>query len=542
MPQSLRVNSTRQSGGSHSRRYHTRAPISHVDEMLFGSPQKMCAHDDQDKLHCSGPVPVQKKKTPETIRIITKDLIRSLKCYSRVPGKDPSGLSVILHPSEMNRIMEESQTLSKQERGAILEAKTKERQKAMDSAEDRKVQIRLADMSRKKNQGLSDLEAEAQQRAQYLLEKANEMRMEQEDEVKKLNTLIVGAQCQAVLDAQIAEKHQIHKELQEEERRLDAMMEVDRRQALEEQDHVNELNKRKRVLGKLHIVKQIQEQLDQRMLQDEVRAQEGEQILKDLEKLQMEELQTLQRRREDQRQLLLEIQKINEQSLRAKECKKEEEKLADLHALEYTRQKMEREAEYEAEQQRIKKEKEKEVAQLRALQERERDHRAEQDELRARRNQEAAEREWRKREKEQARKKVEEQERLKAERQQQIMQKERLLSIEAGRNRAEFERVLRAQQEAIAHEQQRDGMQKRQAMRCGEEIQQQMREREVLILKKRGDLLQESKRIQEESRHHQAQLELMMQRKLRDLKAAGLPDKYCNQVERKARILPPLTH
>lgn len=58
-----------------------------------------------------------------------------------------------------------------------------------DSAEDRKAQIRLADMSRKKNQGLSDLEAEAQQRAQYLLEKANEMRMEQEDEVKRLNTV-----------------------------------------------------------------------------------------------------------------------------------------------------------------------------------------------------------------------------------------------------------------------------------------------------------------------------------------------------------------
>ncbi|XP_048836914.1 cilia- and flagella-associated protein 45 isoform X2 [Brienomyrus brachyistius] len=538
MPQSLRFNSTRQSGGSHSRRYHTRAPTSHVDEMLFGTLQKMCAHDDQEKLHCSGSVSVQKKKTPETIRIITKDLIRSLK----VPGKDPSGLSIILHPSEMNRIMEESQTLSKQERGAILEAKTKERQKAMDSAEDRKVQIRLADVSRKKNQGLSDLEAEAQQRAQYLLEKANEMRMEQADEVKKLNTLILGAQCQAVLDAQIAEKHQIHNELQEEDWRLDAMMEVDRRKALEEQDHINELNKQKRVLGKLHIVKQIQEQLDQRMLQDELQAQEGEQILKDLEKLQMEELQTLQRRREDQWQLLLEIQKINEQSLRAKECKKEEEKLADLRALEYTRQKMEREAEYEAEQQRIKKEKEKEVAQLRALQERERDHRAEQDELRARRNQEAAEREWRKKEKEQTRKKVEEQERLKAERQHQIMQKEHLLSIEAGRNRAEFERVLRAQQEAIAHEQQRDEMQKRQAMRCGEEIQQQMREREVLILKQRRDLLQESKRIQEESRHHQAQLEVMMQRKLRYLKAAGLPEKYCKQVERKARVLPPLTH
>ena len=44
-----------------------------------------------------------------------------------------------------------------------------------------------ANMSRRKNQALNDLEEEARDRAQYLLEKANAMRMEQEDEVKRLN-------------------------------------------------------------------------------------------------------------------------------------------------------------------------------------------------------------------------------------------------------------------------------------------------------------------------------------------------------------------
>lgn len=47
--------------------------------------------------------------------------------------------------------------------------------------------MQQADLSRQKNQGLSDLEAEASGRAQYLLERANTLRMEQEDEVKKLN-------------------------------------------------------------------------------------------------------------------------------------------------------------------------------------------------------------------------------------------------------------------------------------------------------------------------------------------------------------------
>lgn len=66
-----------------------------------------------------------------------------------------------------------------------------------------------------------------------------------------------------------------------------------------------------------------------------------------------------------------------------------------------------------------------------------------QDALRACRNQEAAEREWRRKEKEQTKKRLEEEERLKAARLQQITHKERMLSIEAGRERAEFERVLR---------------------------------------------------------------------------------------------------
>lgn len=59
--------------------------------------------------------------------------------------------------------------------------------------------------------------------------------------------LILGAQCHAVRDAQILERQQILAELQEEERRLDAMMEVDRRRALEAQEQIDELRKHQRI-------------------------------------------------------------------------------------------------------------------------------------------------------------------------------------------------------------------------------------------------------------------------------------------------------
>lgn len=59
--------------------------------------------------------------------------------------------------------------------------------------------------------------------------------------------LILGAQCQATRDAQIQEKKQIQAEMSEEEKRLDAMMEVERRKALETVEQIDELRKHQRI-------------------------------------------------------------------------------------------------------------------------------------------------------------------------------------------------------------------------------------------------------------------------------------------------------
>uniref|UniRef100_A0AAY5JZD1 Cilia- and flagella-associated protein 45 n=1 Tax=Esox lucius TaxID=8010 RepID=A0AAY5JZD1_ESOLU len=433
-------------GSVHSRRYRTRALTSHVDETLFGTTKQVS--------HISCDV-----KETERFRIITKDLIRDLK----IPSEDPSGLSIILRPSEIQRIATASRVPTREEREAMLEAQQKEREMAMDAAEERKAHIRQADLSRQKNQGLSELEAEAKERAQYLLERANAMRMEQEDE------LILGAQCHAVRDAQILERQQILTELQEEERRLDAMMEVDRRKALEAQEQIDELRKHQRI----------------QMLQDEIKEQEGQQMLENLERIQMEVLE-----KEERQRLQQEILRINEESFLAKERKNRRDLLTS------GQWNTPREAEYEAEQRRIMREKEKEVARLRAMQERERDHKAEQWlTLNARRNQEAAERDWRKKEKEQLKKKAEVEERLKAARLQQVTHKEHLLSIEAGRERAEFERVLRAQQASISKEKEKEEKHRIKLLRHAEVVRQQVREREMQAIALRKEIYKEGDRL-----------------------------------------------
>ena len=67
--------------------------------------------------------------------------------------------------------------------------------------------------------------------------------------------------------------------------------------------------------------------------------------------------------------------------------------------VEYLKAKEERELAYQNELERQRIEKEKEIARLRALQERAQDKQAEKDALRAKRHQEAYEREWRQKEK-----------------------------------------------------------------------------------------------------------------------------------------------
>lgn len=52
--------------------------------------------------------------------------------------------------------------------------------------------MKLKEILRKKNEKLNDLEEEAKERAQYLLERAANLRMEQEDEIKSLSEVRGG--------------------------------------------------------------------------------------------------------------------------------------------------------------------------------------------------------------------------------------------------------------------------------------------------------------------------------------------------------------
>ncbi|XP_021016542.1 cilia- and flagella-associated protein 45 [Mus caroli] len=523
-------------------RYRTKAMNSEVDESLFGGVKP----SSQGK--SDSPIVVIRDKhairktlsalglehKPETIQLITRDMVRELI----VPTEDPSGESLIISPEEFERIKWASQVLTKEELNAREQALKKEKEAILEAVTIRKKIMKQKEMAWNNNKKLSDLEEVARERAQNLLQRANKLRMEQEEELKDMSKIILNAKCHAIRDAQILEKQQIQKELDEEERRLDHMMEIDRRESLQRQEDRERKRREERVRGKRHIVEQIKKNEEERSLQAEHREQEKEQMLAYLDRLQEEDLQDLERRHQEKLKMQAEIKRINDENQRQKAEMLAQERLADQMVMEFTKKKMAREAEYEAEQEKIRREKEKEIARLRALQEKAQDYQAEQDALRAKRNQEVADREWRRKEKENAQKKIETEEKLRKSRLEQVAFKEHTLAVQVQRDRDEFERILRAQREQIEREKQEQEKKAKGCLQHANELRRQVRENQQKHVQNRLATFEEGRRLKEEAEKRRERIEDIKKQKLEELRATGLPEKYCIEVERKANILP----
>ncbi|CAB4014147.1 Hypothetical predicted protein [Paramuricea clavata] len=541
------VGSVESRGSSGSRRslnrqYRTVNKTSTVDESLFGSPNKTRQRQNTgnefpltNSPHTSPFSTKRRSNEPEVIEIITKDMIRKLK----VPQPDPSGKSVVLENYDFSRIKSAARVLNKEEQLKVVEEAKRRKAELMNACEERKNFMQTMELNRKENEKLSDLEQEAKEKSQYLLEKATEQMEEQEDEIKKLNELILNAKCHAIRDAQLVEKVEVKKEMLDEETRLDEMMELERRKALQEYEEREKARQIERIKGAQVIQQQIADNEQKRLLDEQRKDQETQAMLQYLEKLQQEDLDELIKKRETQKQLMEDVSKANNEILRLKKMKDEQEKLADIKVLEYLKEKLAREEAYQEELERARVEREKEIARLRAQQERAKDKQAERDALRAKRNQEEAERNWRRKEKEDAEKKAETEQMLKEARKRQVKDKEHFLAVQAARDRTEFERVLVAQQERQHRDEQIEKQDAVQRHHYAQDIREQISEKEKERVHLRKAYFEEGEKLNKEAKERRQKLDEIKRRKLKELKEAGVPDKYCNEVARRITA-PPL--
>ncbi|VDL19210.1 unnamed protein product [Hymenolepis diminuta] len=445
--------------------------------------------------------------------------------------------SVFLSKDDLERIHKRTHILSEEElKEKELSEKTL-KEKLMQESTQRREEMKKLDMERRANEKLNDLEEEARKQSQHLLTKAMEQRQDEEEEIKQLNSAITNAKIQAIRDAQLLEKEQIKKEMAEENDRLDRMMEIDRQNALKIQAAIEAKRKEEEMLGACEIIKQINQIEQDRLLALEKSEQENMAMRRKIADEMLEEMNRRIDQRTKQIELKEELDKYSNLVREMKLKKAEDDRKFDLKIQQEQQAKAEREAALEAEQLRIRKEKEMEINRLRGMQERAIDSQAEKDALRAKRAMEENERQWRRKELEAARKAQAVKEEMKQERIKAKEYKTQLLAMEATRNKMEFERVLRHQKEMIAKDKLEEEKRQKMKAECSRELKKQICEKEQQRIAERNAFFEEGIRNEEEARLRRMRLIEAKNRKMNELRKAGIPEKYLADVERKAGLL-----
>jgi len=512
-------------GGSSqgSQRYRTVNHSADVDETLFGT-----GGHQANRTRGGG------RDSGKEITIVGKDTVQVRKrMNANAGGANPKGEAIVIAASELNRLRENSKLLTKEEekeQKMISEAAYAER---MQKSVARKEKIRMMEEERKKNALLADKEKDGRAQKNSVLERAKQMLDEDMDDVKHMNQMMLYSKVVTIRDAQIQEKRSVQAEKEEEERCLDAMMEIERLKALKmyEEREKERLHDQRR--GAKVIIEQIKDRQAQRMREEEQRDQERAFILKQIESLKAEEVEQQRQKKMAAERLMQEVNMANSAAMNIKEEKMLSEKLEEQKIIEYQESKEARERELEEEKARVAAEKEKETARLRAMQEKAQDKAAEMDALRAKRAMEAAERAAREKERMEREREEAINKELAEARKQQQAEKERRLGEQAKFERDEFERIIEVQMQQEDAERQRQGEEKDMRHRHVGELRGQIAAREECSLQERRDFLEEGNVVRAQIGNERRKLEKIKTRKIDELAKAGVPDKYRAELARK---------
>jgi len=460
----------------------------------------------------------------------------SRKQIEKLVGKQPM-------PGNVESIVISDKDLQRMKTAAVIEtakdvAQRKKRMEADKEARQRKSKERKEKMiqmevERKKNAPLTETEKKQKKKSLGILAKAQSMLDEELDQVKHMNQMVAYGKCVTIRDAQIQEKVLIENEEDKNEAELDKMMEIERLRAISKYEKVETEKKKFAKESAKMIVQQMEHREHERELALEVKEQEQLQMLKHIERLAQEEKEEAERKKEAGKVLLKTVLEANSSQINRKQQLKDEDRMEDEKIAAYVREREAREAAHAAEQDRIKAEKEAEVSKLRAMQEKMADTKAEQDALRAKRAQEAAEREWRAKELKAAQDRDARIKDLAMSREQQMQDKEMKLAEQAQLEKEEFDRILRVQLEAERAEKAEVQAKREAALKHSDHIRDQIKFNGALRKQAKNNFLKEGQQLRERMEAEREKVEEIKIQKLEALEIAGVPKKYRAELESK---------
>lgn len=176
-----------------------------------------------------------------------------------------------------------------------------------------------------------------------LLTKAQTLMDEEQDDVKKMNQMVLYSKVVTIRDQQLIESKKLEEEWVREQKKLDLMMEIERLKDLQEQEERQKRRKEAQYRGASVIIDQIKEREQLRMREQEMREKERLQLLKNIEDQDRVENEKQAKKKETISKMMVEVKASNAQALDLREQKKAEEKRLEEEILEYQRQRREKE-------------------------------------------------------------------------------------------------------------------------------------------------------------------------------------------------------
>lgn len=437
-----------------------------------------------------------------------------------------------LRKADLDRMLKASPIMTAEDKALAKKEAEARREQAQAVSKARKEKMLKLEEEAKKNSPPTETALLKQQVDVATLSRAQHLLQEEKDDVKRMNQMMLYSKCVTIRDAQIEEKRQMMQENEDDNRKQDLMMEIERIKALEEYETREKQRLDERRKGAKVLEDQINEREKERVRQEELRDQERIQMLREIERLKEMELQAQIEKKLQAKELMEQVAAANSEQIKRKELMKIREKQEEVKITQYIRAKELREQELAAEKERIAREKEMETARLRSMQERANDKQSEMDELRARRYQEAKEREWRAKERATAERQAAMTRELADAREAQKNSKFKQRADMAHVEHDDFMRVLAVNRAKEADDMMQTATQLTINQKYKEELLAQIQANDEKRKKDRQDYLEEGARLRQQAELDKQRLLQIKAMKLQQLETAGVPAKYQAELER----------
>ncbi|XP_045540541.1 cilia- and flagella-associated protein 45 [Papilio machaon] len=451
-----------------------------------------------------------------------------------VPKTEPNFYPAVMHKSEFERLKKQAKIVSQEEQLKAMHEQEAAIQKAAKESEERKQLLKeklLPQPGAQVAAGAADQELEGPDQTAHTLSRAEILKADNMPGPRLCNRIILASKCHAIRDAQISEKDLIKKELTEEERRLDAIMEENRQAAVRRAEQDEERRHQLRLQNLAALKEQIQAHDTAKIMEAERIEEESIRVNQANIAMRIDEAQKLKEKQMRQAKLKEILDQGNAELLYFKQLQNEEERILNLRIANFLKSRQERESRARAEAEAIKAAKQKGIDHIAKAQKAEQELKEELERIRNLKIQEDVEREYRRKERDAAIKRNRDMKHLHEARVQQIHDIHRLIAREIAKDEQSFNNAARQNEEFLRKEKMLEEQRKARIERHRQEIMKQINDKERARAELREKIRNEGVALRMEQEQQEKYERKIIKQKVAAMRQQKVAEKYVKEVE-----------